>query len=143
MSDSDLSIHGDGSAERDWIHVHDTCATLIEILFKDFTKLDLIELNLGTGISTSISSIANIIMSHFPDSKSKIVYSRDRPAQVFRHTSSQLKAKEFLSSFEPIQLKEGITQTIDWYKQNRIWWLKRWDARSLEITLPDGSKVFH
>lgn len=138
-----LVVHGDGSSERDWIYVEDTCKALIELLFNPDLVLETETINLGTGISTSILDIAHSILLNIPNTKSEIIFTKDRPAQVLRHTSSQDLAKSIISSFNPINLTEGIQKTINWYSQNESWWLKRWDAREIKITLEDGSEVLH
>ena len=138
-----LVVHGDGSSERDWIYVEDTCKALIQLLFNADLGLNTETINLGTGISTSILDIARTILLKIPSTKSEIIFTKDRPAQVLRHTSSQDLARSIISSFNPINLAEGIQKTINWYSQNESWWLKRWDSREIKITLEDGSEVLH
>lgn len=58
-----LSIHGDGSQERDFINVEDVCV-LIERALK--TPYTVAPVDIGTGVGTSIETIAKYFQQHTP-----------------------------------------------------------------------------
>jgi dTDP-glucose 4,6-dehydratase len=143
MSNLPLVVHGDGSSQRDWIHVHDTCNALIFLLNSENIVLNNYSINLGTGISTSNLEIARMVLSKLPDSRSTVEFTLDRPGQVVRHTSSRTLAEKTIPKFDPIPFKLGLEKTINWYLQNQIWWEKRWDSREIPIILEDGRTIVH
>ncbi len=120
-----LTIHGDGLQERDWVCTYDICRALDAILHsEDFSTIKHQVIHLGSGIPTSILDIARIIAQEFNLADDQLVFIGDRPGQVRRHISSTKKAAELLQWHAEISLKEGLKQTIAWYKQNRNHWDK-------------------
>lgn len=139
-----LTIHGEGSSERDFIFVEDTCRIIRLLVEKD---LDLSStghvINLGTGRSISVQEIARKVLEKFPNSKSFLRKIEDRPAQVQRHTADQTQLSRIYDTNLLIDFDKGLDLTIDWYKKNEKWWRKRWGSREIQITIEDGKKVFH
>lgn len=120
-----LTIHGDGLQERDWVCTYDISRALDAILHtEDFSKIKHQVMHLGSGVPTSILEIAQIIAKEFNLSDDQLIFIGDRPGQVRRHISSTQKAMELLDWRAEIPLKEGLKQTIDWYKKNRSHWDK-------------------
>ncbi len=144
LTDEKLTIHGDGSSERDFIYVEDTCRILETLVESD---VDLSStghvINLGTGFSISVSDIAAEILQAMPRAKSSIRNVEDRPAQVLRHTADQKRLSEIFAISTLRNFETGLDLTIRWYENNEKWWRKRWDSREIEITIEDGKKVFH
>lgn len=120
-----LTIHGDGLQERDWVCTHDICRALDIILHKeDFEPIKHQVIHLGSGIPTSILDIAHIIAQEFNLSDDQLVFIGDRPGQVRRHISSTKKAAALLGWHAQTSLKDGLKQTIAWYKQHQSSWQK-------------------
>lgn len=136
-----ISIHGDGSAKRDWVYVEDTVQAAETLLFS--SRNNNLVYNFGTGSSTSVLEIAELVMKLISNSQSKFNFLDDRPGQVNRHTgSNDLIYSEF--GIKPtLDLNEGLLKTTEWYLENKPWWEKRWNSREIAITLPDGKKVLH
>lgn len=94
-----LTITGDGSQTRDFVHVHDVAkAIALAIQSDQVGKGDV--LNIGSGVQTSILDLASMIggdMEHVP--------ARLEP----KHTLADISKTTELLGWEPtIQLKEGI-----------------------------------
>ncbi len=119
-----LTIHGDGSAQRDWLHVQDHCRGLDRILhIEDFSKIKHTVINLGTGISLSVLDIAHMILEYLNlPATEYLTFVGDRPGQVARHTASYKRAEELLGWKPEISFKSGLAQVIDWYRDNQDWW---------------------
>lgn len=138
-----INVHGDGKASRDWVYVRDTCEAVDKALHCDINKLKGQVINIGSGRSIDIRTIAEMIVERMYQSKSLIRYIDDRPGQVFRHTSSTQKAKELLGWSVSTTFENGLDKTIDWYQKNRDWWEKQLWMRSIKITTKDGKEVIH
>jgi len=138
-----LTIHGNGKALRDWTYVEDICKGIDQAMHQDIKKLQGEVINLGTGRSIDIKTIAHIVLEKMGKPKNKIIYIGDRPGQVFRHTSSTLKAKKLLGWQASTKFENGIDLTIEWYKKNRSWWEKQLWMRTIPIRTKDGKVEFH
>ncbi len=119
-----LTLHGSGESTRDWIFVEDTCEALTRILHADKEKVVGETINLGTGIDTSVDTIARKILNILDVPESQIEYVTDRPGQVSRHISSKDKARRLLDWETKVSLDEGLKRTVDFYTGNRKWWSK-------------------
>src|SRR5437588_2970044 len=56
-----LTVHGDGSAARDWLFVEDHCAALDRLIHADREKVVGEVINLGTGRDISVMEIAEAV----------------------------------------------------------------------------------
>jgi dTDP-glucose 4,6-dehydratase len=138
-----LTVHGDGSAVRDWLHVDDHCRALDLIVHADINKLAGEVINLGTEQDTSISRIADIVVDQMGYDRNKIITIGDRPGQVFRHTCDSTKAKKLLGWKSSISLEDGMHETISWYKNNTSWWESQLWMRQIPIITNKGKKEMH
>jgi len=139
----ELTVHGDGSASRDWLHVSDHCVALDKILHTDINNIAGEVINLGTGIDMSISDIAKLIVDEMEYDPSKIITIGDRPGQVFRHTCDYSKAHEIIGWTPAVGFNDGIREIIDWYKINQSWWESQLWMRHIPIVTEKGKKEMH
>src|SRR5437773_12099007 len=116
-----LRVHGDGGAQRDWLHVQDTCEALDRLLHCDLGQVSGEVFNLGTGVSMDIKTVARKLVELTGRPESLVHYVDDRPGQVFRHTADVSKAKRVLGWEPRIRMEDGLDMTIDWYRKNRAW----------------------
>jgi len=120
-----LTVHGDGSASRDWLYVADHCEALDRVLhYTDFSQLKNQVINLGTGRATSVLTIAEMVLDAFKLPLSNIRFIGDRLGQVDCHISSTEKAHKLLSWRAQTDFETGMARTIEWYKNNEAWWQK-------------------
>lgn len=162
-----MTVHGDGSASRDWLFVQDHCEALDKAIHVDKSKLVGEVINLGTGTHRSVSEIAIAInevvaemnkelvpvaggrrkddfAQQFEGPKTtKIEYIGDRPGQVFRHTCDASKAKRLLGWEPSTDFKDGLRQTIEWYQVNQSWWQPQMWMRHIPIISAAGKKEMH
>jgi dTDP-glucose 4,6-dehydratase len=141
--DEPLQVHGDGSAERDWVFVEDVCQGLDIALHHDIEPLKGQAINVGTGRSISIATIAEMIVDKMGKPRSMIKKIDDRPGQVFKHISSTEKAAELLGWQATTQFEEGLDRAIEWYQNNRAWWEKQIWMRTIPIITPEGKQITH
>lgn len=133
-----LIVHGDGENQRDWLYVEDCCRGLEKALVTDINKIKGEVINMGTGRSISIISIAEMILSMMGKPKSLIKFGPDRPGQVKKHISSTEKAESLLNWKPEIDFEAGLEKTIKWYTDNRTLWKNQLWMRSIPIVLEDG-----
>lgn len=138
-----LTIHGDGTGQRDWLHVEDLCRALDIVMHCDLESIKGEVINIGTGASTDILTIAEIILKKMKKPRSLIKYIGDRPGQVFRHTASFAKAQKLLDWTPTIELAEGLNKTIVWYQKHRKWWEKMLWMRAIPIVTKSGKIEYH
>lgn len=137
-----LTVHGDGSAMRDWLYVQDHCQALDKLMHTDMAKVKGEVINLGTSRSISVGEIAQMV-KEMTGTKSPIVYVGDRPGQVFRHTSSTEKAKRLLDWEAKVKFEDGLEKTIAWYCDNQKWWEKGIWLRQVPIRTASGKVEMH
>lgn len=138
-----ITIHGDGSAERDWCFVDDTCSALLALLEAPLDAIMGEVINLGTGVATSVNTVASLIVELTGGGPAGVTHIPDRPGQVDKHISSTEKASKLLGWAARTQLESGLQRTIDWYRNNEPWWRRLEWMKHVTLTLADGSSVRH
>lgn len=138
-----LTIHGNGKSERDYMHVSDV-STAIDLLIRaPIKKIQGQVFNIGSGQEISILEIARRVAKHMNIAESQIHFIKDRPGQVSTFACNYSKIKKLLGWTPKKKLKDGLLETIDWYKNNEdVWREQRW-LRSVPIVLPDGTIELH
>jgi dTDP-glucose 4,6-dehydratase len=138
-----LTVHGDGKSQRDWLYVGDLCRALDTVIHCDIGRVRRETINIGTGRSTDILTIAEMILKKMRKPMSLINYVGDRPGQVFRHTASIAKAHRLLGWNPATELEEGLDKTIKWYRKNRKWWEKMLWMKTIPIMTQSGKLEYH
>lgn len=138
-----MTVHGDGSARRDFLFIDDHCDALDAIIHCDHGKVIGQVLNLGTARDVSVMEIAQMVKALMKPEYSNVNFIGDRPGQVFRHTCDSTKMKNLLGWEPRTSFEDGMRKTIDWYRANRQWWEpQRW-MRHIPIVTADGKKEMH
>ena len=117
-----LTIHGDGSASRDWLHVDDT-ATAIEALVD--APLEAVAgevVNVATGVDLSVAEIARLVLAAVGNPDATMVHVDERPGQVARHIGSTDKLAALTGWRAAIDFEDGLERTVAWYRENEAWW---------------------
>ncbi|MBA2293572.1 MAG: dTDP-glucose 4,6-dehydratase [Actinobacteria bacterium] len=117
-----LTIHGDGSASRDWLHVDDT-ATAIESLIE--APLEAIAgeaINVATGRDLTVSEIAARVLEAVGNPHATTAHVGERPGQVARHIGSTEKLARVTGWRASVEFEEGLERTVAWYRENEAWW---------------------
>jgi dTDP-glucose 4,6-dehydratase len=116
-----VTVYGEGKNIRDWIHVDDHNRGVDLILKKGKIGETYC---LGGNSERSNIDMTSDILSLMGKGEEMIEHVADRLGHDLRYAIDYSKAKEDLG-FEPqISLKEGLSATIDWYKNNHSWWEK-------------------
>lgn len=137
-----LTIHGDGSASRDWVFAEDTARAVDLVLHAPIEKVRGEVFNVGTGRSLSVLEIAKKISAEF-GVQENLDFMSERFGQVQRHISSTGKAEKVLGFKASLSFEEGLRETIEWYKHNRGLWEKQMMMRKVPVKASDGSVLWY
>jgi dTDP-glucose 4,6-dehydratase len=138
-----FTIHGDGSAARDWIFVEDTVEAIDRAIHATLDNIQGEVLNVGTGTSTSVLDVAKKILSIFELDSSHLTYMEDRYGQVQNHISSIEKTKQLLGFTARVPFDEGIRKSAQWYKNNKPLWEKQIAMRKVPVKTKVGKLVWY
>jgi dTDP-glucose 4,6-dehydratase len=122
LADEPLTVHGDGTATRDWLYVEDDAKAIQAVIEAD---LDLVVgevINIATGVDVSVSDIADLVLDLTGKPASLKEHVEERPGQVHRHIGSTHKAERLLGWRAETSLEEGLRRTVAWYRDNQAWW---------------------
>jgi dTDP-glucose 4,6-dehydratase len=143
LKNEPLTIHGDGSARRDWLYVYNTCERLDKIISAPIDKIKGEVFNIGSGFDLDILSIAKMVLNIIGRGDDLITFIGDRPGQVHHHISSTEKASSIIGIKDGISFENGLVKTIGWYKNNEAWWRRIEWMKNIEITTKSGEKEMH
>lgn len=108
-----LTIWGDGSPIRDFIHAADVAKGMLLVMEKEFRQ----PVNLGSGVGVRIRDLVEVIVSCL-DPAPKIVWDASRPSGDSKRLMDVSRARSL--GFEPaISLERGIRETIAWVRDHR------------------------
>ena len=138
-----LTIHGDGSAARDWIFVEDTAKAVDQAMHAQLNVVKGDVFNAGTGVSISVLDIAKKIIEIFGLDHTYLTYMEERFGQVQNHISSTEKAEKQLGFKANVMFDEGLLKTIEWYKNNREFWEKQMAMRKVPVKNKSGEIVWY
>jgi dTDP-glucose 4,6-dehydratase len=112
LNNEDLTIYGDGTQTRSFSYVSDTVAGIIAMMNSRHYEV----FNIGNPYEMTVEELAETILE-LTDSKSKIIYKplpNDDPKQ---RRPDITKAKDKLNWEPKVDLKTGLTFTINWIKK--------------------------
>ena len=141
LLDDPLSIHGDGTAKRDWVWVGDTVEGIMSLLDAPDDKVIGEVFNLGTGISTSVLELAEII-SNLMGKPKKLNFMTERFGQVQNHISSTEKLFSATGFKAKMPLNEGLKRTIEWYDMNKEWWKNQIWLKKVPVRLENNKTIY-
>jgi nucleoside-diphosphate-sugar epimerase len=115
-SDNKITVWGTGEEERDLLHVSDLINCIETVLKKQESYYELI--NVGLGKSITISDLVELIITASGKNLS-IEYDETKPTIKTKLAVDISKAKEKYDWFPKVSLKEGVSKTLRWYKENK------------------------
>jgi dTDP-glucose 4,6-dehydratase len=136
-------VHGDGCAARDFIFVEDLCKAIDLILHADLDQVKGEVFNIASERHRTIHSIARDVLRLMGKEEAQVEFVGDRPGQVFRHTGDSEKIRKILGWEAEVGWEEGLSRTIDWYRQNEAWWRKQLWMRAVPVITREGKKELH
>jgi dTDP-glucose 4,6-dehydratase len=114
-----LPMYASTEHKREWLHVEDHCRAIERILI-DGTVGE--TYNIGSGVEASIEKIAETIISLTGASSDLKQIVPDRPGHDRRYLLDSTKIKTSLGWEPQFTFDEGLSTTVEWYRENRAWW---------------------
>jgi len=111
-----LTIFGDGSSTRDYIHVSDLCNGIFLAIENDQVKTDVI--HIATGKETSLKELADIFLEIDKLDQSFIEFKPSRIGEVERNFALFDYAKQKLGYEPKVDLKDGLTETVEYLRSH-------------------------
>src|ERR1700722_1026133 len=114
-----VPVYGDGLNVRDWIHVEDHCAAVFDVLMQGRSGQIY---NVGADCERNNLDLVRAILSHLEKSEELIKFVPDRPGHDRRYAIDSSKIRNEIG-WKPLHdLERGVSETIEWYRQNAPWW---------------------
>ncbi|MGH7156934.1 MAG: GDP-mannose 4,6-dehydratase, partial [Candidatus Saccharimonadales bacterium] len=113
-------LYGEGKNRRDWIHAEDHSSAVLSILEKG--KLGETYM-IGADGEMDNKQLIQTILELMGKDPNDFEYVNDRPGHDLRYAIDSTKIRNELG-WQPkyTDFREGLKQTIEWYKANEDWW---------------------
>lgn len=114
LNKSEVEIWGTGQATREFLFVRDAAGYIADAV-EHLNDSD--PINIGTGVEISIKELVGIISSEMGFS-GKIVWDTSKPDGQPRRQLDITRMKEKLPNTYRTEFRDGLKETIEWYKEN-------------------------
>ncbi len=115
-----IPLYSSTGNRREWIHVIDHCRAIERIIIDGSVGETY---NVGTKVEKSIVDIADTILAALEKPESLKTIVPDRPGHDRRYLLDSSKIQNELAWVPQISFEKGIKETIQWYVDNRDWWV--------------------
>ncbi|MEV4756611.1 dTDP-glucose 4,6-dehydratase [Micromonospora sp. NPDC049559] len=119
LTGREITLHGDGSAIREWLHVDDHCRAVALVLGKGRAGE---VYNIGGDTEMTNRSLAQAILALHGSGWDRVRYVADRKVQDRRYSLDYRKIQNELGFAPQIPFSEGLADTFRWYRENPAWW---------------------
>jgi len=130
LAEKPLPVYGTGENVRDWLYVQDHCDAINMVLQKG-----IIGETYNVGGNNEIPNIQIVrdictILDEVKPAESGnsyhqlITFVKDRPGHDFRYAIDSTKIKQDLGWQPHETFQSGLRKTINWYLDNKDWWIK-------------------
>lgn len=113
-------LYGDGKNVRDWIHTNDHSSAVWAILTKGRIGETYL---IGADGEKNNKEVIELILELMGQDPKAYDHVNDRPGHDLRYAIDSTKLREELG-WQPqfTNFKDGLADTINWYRENRSWW---------------------
>ncbi|MBR8830110.1 MAG: GDP-L-fucose synthase [Chroococcopsis gigantea SAG 12.99] len=112
--DQELPVWGDGSPTREFLYSTDAARGIV-MATQGYDEPE--PVNLGTNHEISIRDLVNSI-AELMEFDGKILWETDKPNGQPRRCLDTARAREKFGFTAQMSFRDGLKQTIDWYRQN-------------------------
>jgi len=113
--DEEVECWGTGNPKREFMYVDDAADAIVQALQK-YEERDK-PLNIGTGQDITIKELVEYISSAV-EYTGEVVWNAEKPDGQMKKLLSVDRMNEIIQ-INPMSVKEGIQQTVDWYTENK------------------------
>jgi dTDP-glucose 4,6-dehydratase len=119
FEDTQVPLYGDGLNVREWLHVDDHCAAIARVLEAGRSG-EIYNVTSSNGL-TNLDLTESLIDIVGKD-KSLIKYVEDRPGHDRCYALNDSKIRTELGWSESYDFRDGLRETVQWYRDNESWW---------------------
>ena len=113
-----IPVYGDGKNVREWIHVSDHVRAIAFLITHGVNGETY---NIGSGNEIQNIDLVELILEKFGLDSTYVEFVNDRPGHDIRYSIISQKIIDL--GFETnINFAYGLSETINWYKNNTNWW---------------------
>ncbi len=118
FDDIPVPLYGDGTHERDWLHVSDHCRALDSVIERGVSGE---VYNIGGGNHVRNVELTRTILRLAGKPESLIRHVADRPGHDRRYSLDTAKVRS-LGWAPHVDFEKGLAETVAWYRDNEWWW---------------------
>jgi dTDP-glucose 4,6-dehydratase len=119
LDDIPLPLYASTGNRREWLHVIDHCRAIDFVLDRGRIGETY---HVGSGVEASIEEIADIVLDALDKPSSLKTIVPDRPGHDRRYLLDCTKITKELGWEPTIGFEAGLSETVQWYQDNRSWW---------------------
>ncbi len=138
-----LTVHGDGTAARDWLYVDDHCDALDRIVHADREMVEGQTFNVGSGRHITILEIARRWSRRWASPRRGSRSSAIGPARCSATRATRRGSTRCSAGSRRCLFEEGLERTIAWYRDNEEWWRPQMWMRHIPIVTASGRREMH
>jgi UDP-glucose 4-epimerase len=112
-------IYGSGEQTRDFTYVEDIRRVNEQLLTDDSADGEI--LNVGSTDTIDSQTLAEVIRDEI-DPSLEIVYDDPRDGDAEHTHANVSKVNELLGCEPTVDIREGVSKFIDWYRENQDWY---------------------
>ncbi|KMY50343.1 dTDP-glucose 4,6-dehydratase [Peribacillus loiseleuriae] len=121
VQEQKVPVYGDGKNIRDWLHVFDHCSA-IDLVMHEGVNGEIY--NVGGHNERTTLEVVKTIIHKLGKSESLLEFVKDRKGHDKRYAINPTKLEK-LGWIPNFSFEIGLTQTIQWYLDNKWWWNKQ------------------
>ena len=109
-----VPVHGDGLQSRDFTYVGTVCAVLLDAVTRRVSHPE--PVNLAFGTNTTLASLVKEL-EQVSGLVADVVHEATRPGDVRASQADNTVLMSLFPSVEPVPLRDGLTETLAWFKE--------------------------
>ena len=130
FEDKPLPVYGDGRQVRDWIHTDDHSRAILAVIEKGRPGRIY---NIGARNERYNIDVVREILRQAGKPDSLIRHVTDRPGHDRRYGIDPTRIEQELGWRPQVPFREGLAQTLRWYREHQPWWQRIKDGSYREF----------
>lgn len=122
MEGKKIPVYGQGKQSRDWLYVEDHCRAIEMVLEKGKVGETYLVGGMDTDEWTNLQVATEICKIMGKNPEENIEFVADRKGHDFKYVVDWSKIKNELGWKPQHEFGEWLEKTVNWYKDNRVWW---------------------
>ncbi len=114
-----VPLYGEGTNVRDWLHVDDHCRGIHLVLEKGRLGETY---NIGGGTELTNAELTGLLLEATGNDWSRVERVADRLGHDLRYSVDISKITAELGYRPEVPFEQGLAETVQWYRENRVWW---------------------